>query len=66
LTCPISAASIEEVADTVGDLVKRGSYEFSQAGCANIRLAHAVHRMHGADRILMLVQRPPSAQAFCG
>jgi len=40
------AAPIEEVADTVGDLVNLGKVRFfalSEAGSANIRRAHAVH-----------------------
>jgi aryl-alcohol dehydrogenase-like predicted oxidoreductase len=38
----------EEVADTVGDLVNLGKVRFfalSEAGSANIRRAHAVHRV---------------------
>ena len=37
---------IEEVAGTVGDLVRQGKVRFfglSEAGVANIRRAHAVH-----------------------
>ena len=40
------AVPIEEVAGTVGDLVKQGKVRFfglSEAGVANIRRAHAVH-----------------------
>ena len=40
------AVAIEEVAGTVGDLVKQGKARFfglSEAGVANIRRAHAVH-----------------------
>src|SRR5208282_2861073 len=40
------AVAIEEVAVTVGDLVKQGKVRFfglSEAGVANIRRAHAVH-----------------------
>jgi aryl-alcohol dehydrogenase-like predicted oxidoreductase len=43
------AVPIEEVAGTVGELVREGKVRFfglSEAGVANIRRAHAVHHLH--------------------
>jgi len=44
--CVDPAVPIEDVAGTVGDLVKQGKVRFfglSEAGIANIRRAHAIH-----------------------
>ena len=54
----------EEVADTAGDLVNLGKARFfglSEAGSANIRRAHAVHRVL---RCRPNIQRPCSGRPF--
>src|SRR5262245_31445518 len=54
------AVPIEEVAGTVGDLVKQGKVRFfglSEAGVANIRRAHAVHPVSAVQSEYSLWER---------
>jgi aryl-alcohol dehydrogenase-like predicted oxidoreductase len=54
------AVPIEEVAGAVGDLVKQGKVRFfglSEAGIANIRRAHAVHRVSALQSEYSLWER---------
>ena len=54
------AVRIEEVAGTVGDLVKKGKVRFfglSEAGIANIRRAHAVHPVSAVQSEYSLWER---------
>jgi aryl-alcohol dehydrogenase-like predicted oxidoreductase len=54
------AVPIEEVAGTVGDLVKQGKVRFfglSEAGIANIRRAHAVHPLSALQSEYSLWER---------
>jgi aryl-alcohol dehydrogenase-like predicted oxidoreductase len=62
------AVPIEEVAGTVRDLVKQEKVRFSvfsEAGCANIRRADAVHPVSALQSEYSApFQRPPSAQVL--
>jgi aryl-alcohol dehydrogenase-like predicted oxidoreductase len=63
------AVPIEDVAGTVGDLVKQGKVRFfglSEAGVANIRRAHAVHPVSAAAKRIFTVGTQSGAGCHSG